>query len=178
MPATKVLADRPTFVWSPDKEKATAYHVNVVLAGSGRRVWTTTVKEPKLTYPRGEPALRRGRKYEWSVVAEVNSKTTVLCKSSFSVASAEDVEKLKGIAKWAASKSQGDLLLAALAYESIGMYEEALALFERLSQRSPEVGAFHAILAKYYFEPGGRAEEARKAWAQAKKLHYPVPEEY
>src|SRR5262249_19665379 len=64
------------------------------------------------------------------------------------------------------------VLLAALTYDAYGVYDEALRLFERASNLSPDVAEFYALRAKYYYEPSGRVEQARQAWAKAEKLGY------
>jgi hypothetical protein len=175
IPGTTVLSDRPSLVWLPHV-KAAMYQLEVTVAGSGRRVWTARAKEAKLAYPKGEPSLRRGRKYEWRVVAEVAPDSVQeIVKSAFTVASEDGVRELSGLKELAMSKQPSDLLLAALAYQSAGVFEEALGLFEKLSALRPAEPEYLAARAEFY-ERAGRGEDAKKAWAEAKKLGYSVPD--
>ena len=66
------------------------------------------------------------------------------------------------------------MLLAALAYEGNGVYEEALRLYERLCELSPRESAYHAARAALY-EQAGRTAEAKKAWTEAEKSGYVRP---
>jgi ABC-type phosphate/phosphonate transport system substrate-binding protein len=47
-----------------------------------------------------------------------------------------------------------------------------VAIVPLVDQLSPDVAEFYALRAKYYYEPSGRVEEARQAWAQTEKLVY------
>jgi tetratricopeptide (TPR) repeat protein len=175
IPETAVVSDRPSFSWQPDG-KATKYHVEVLRVGSSQVVWSVTTDKPKLTYPKGEPALRRGRAHEWRVLAEIGTDPVrKLFQSTFTVASEEIERELSELKELAESKRPSDRLLAALAYQSAGAFEEALQIFERLSAQEPKEPEFLAARAEFY-ERAGRRDEARKAWDAAKRLGYQITE--
>jgi tetratricopeptide (TPR) repeat protein len=90
----------------------------------------------------------------------------LLVSNGFSVASDSVAAELAELAPLAAGSDPADVLLAAASYRAHGLEDEALALFERLSQLAPAEPAFHAIRADYY-QRAGRLVEARAARARA-----------
>src|SRR5581483_8647853 len=111
-------------------------------------------------YPAKEKPLLHGSVYTWYVRARTDKKADQLAwKSQFWVATKMEIEELGQLKALTGSKDAGDLLLAALTYEEYGIYEEAMALFQRLVKLAPKEASFHAALA-YYYERAARAEEA------------------
>jgi hypothetical protein len=173
-----VLTDRPALSWQP-VPGVTEYQVRLVsgrldtAGGKEKRLWTARTKEPRLPYPPKEKPLRFGRVYSWSVSArkdgEAERAERVLWESQFSVITEVEAAELARFRPLVAGDAPADLLLAALTYQEHGVYEEALALFERLAKLAPKEAPFQAALADYY-ERAGRREEAREALDRAKRL--------
>ncbi len=175
-----VLTDRPTLSWKA-VEGAAEYRVRLFgksldkLTGTEKPLWKVETKEPKLTYPAKEKPLVFGRVYSWLVsVQKGDEGEKVVWESQFFVITKAEAAELANIKPLTESKDPADLLLAAMSYQEHGVYEEALALYERLAKLLPKEGQYQAALADYY-ERAGRLEEAKKALAKAKQLGFVVP---
>lgn len=180
MYGSTVLTDRPTFSWNP-APGVLEYQVRLVLGrldkdGDPEKIlWTVRTKEPRLAYPEKVKALNFGSVYSWYVIARPGqNQEQVVWRSQFWVATKEEVSELTKVKSLAVSKDPADLLLAGLTYQEYGVYEEALALFDRLAYLLPQESRFQAALADYY-ERAGRPQEAKEALERAKKLSLSVP---
>ena len=175
---SRELSDRPGVSW-PEAAHAKGYRVQMSIAGSGAPLWNEKSPTASLKYPEMKAALRRGRSHEWSVYAEIgDDPPRLVAKSVFAVASEDELDELKPLRTLIDAKGprSGELLMAALGYHAVGVYGEALVLFERLCELNPDNGEFHAARAEYY-ERAGRTKEAKSAWKRAQELGYAVPKE-
>jgi hypothetical protein len=170
-----VLTDRPTLSWRAERKNA-SYRVRFMSGrldtarGKEQTLWTARTKEMHLAYPVKEKPLWYGNIYSWQVTAGTDDRAEqLIAEGQFSVATRGEVAEMAPVQKLAASEEPADLLLAALAYQDYGVYDEALSLFERLAHQQPREPRFQFALA-YYYARAGRAEEAKKAREQAKEL--------
>jgi hypothetical protein len=169
-----VMTDRPGFTWPPF-EKAQDYLVELK-ADSGL-LWKATAREPTLAYPAGEKPLRQGEQYAWTVKTRLpgGDERHVVDEGRFTVLPEGDREALAPVRELAHSDDPEDLLLAAVAYEGHGVYDEALKAFEKLAARQPKVPRYQLALAHYY-RHAGRPDRAREALEKAKALGATVGE--
>jgi hypothetical protein len=167
-----IQTDRPALTW-PDA-KAEAYLVQLFSGADGkdkRLLWKATVKETRLSYPEKEKPLELGRKYQWHVIPLKGDDASAdpIVDSKFLVLTKYEIDLLSNLKPLLASKVPADLLLAAVSYEAHGVYDEALRLYERLAELSPEEANFQVALVSYY-DRAGRKDLAQKARERAKKL--------
>jgi hypothetical protein len=167
-----VQTDRPALTW-PDV-KAEAYLVQLFSGADGkdkRLLWKTIVKETRLSYPEKEKPLELGRKYQWRVIPLKGDDASAdpIVDSKFLVLTKYEIDLLANLKPLLASKVPADLLLAAVSYEAHGVYDEALRLYERLADSSPNEANFQIALASYY-NRAGRKDLAERARERAKKL--------
>jgi hypothetical protein len=166
MAGATVTTGRPSLAW-PAVTGATAYRVRL-LDAEGKELWTETTKTPALPYPARRKALDHGDTYTWQVYAGKADGDRLVLTSDFEVLSEAVVKQLTALEPLVKGGDRADLLLAAATYHAYGVYDQALALYERLAREVPGEPAFHAACAAYY-ERGGRLDEARKALERAKK---------
>jgi hypothetical protein len=167
-----IQTDRPTLTW-PDV-KAEAYLVQLFSGADGkdkRLLWKATLKETRLSYPEKEKPLELGRKYQWRVIPLKGEDASAdpIVDSKFLVLTKIEIDLLSNLKPLMASKASADLLLAAVSYEAHGVYDEALRLYERLADSSPNEANFQITLASYY-DRAGRKDLAERALERAKKL--------
>jgi hypothetical protein len=169
-----VLTGRPPLSWQP-VGGAAGYQVRLV---SGRldtagvkeqTLWTAQTRVPRLPYPATEKPLAFGNSYSWHVLADMGDGALVVVRSQFAVATRTEVADLARVRPLAARDEPADLLLAALTYHEYGVYDEALAAFERLARLRPREARFQTALADYYAR-AGRPEESVQALERALKL--------
>jgi hypothetical protein len=178
MSESKVVSDRPTFTWA-STSGAQAYIVQVVIGGSNRPAWRQPIRTAatSLAYPKGEQPLPRGRKVQWTVLAETREGARrKVVEADLAIASEAEAKALADLKAQAQTAPPTELVLIALAYHNAGAFDEALTLFERLAQLAPEEPMFHAARAEY-LEQAGKSEEANVAWKRARKLGYVAPGE-
>jgi hypothetical protein len=170
-----VIGTRPTLSW-PAKDGARGYKVELRSGDDQRSEWKSPATDPRLPFPDKEKELKLGAKYNWRVTALLaDDKEEVLVKSHFLVATQREADELTQLEPLAKSKDAGDKLLAAVAYESRGVFDEALRLYEQLAEAAPKEGNFQAALA-YYYERAGRPDKAKTARDRARELGAVVPE--
>jgi hypothetical protein len=168
---------RPTLTW-PDA-KAEAYLVQFYTGAQGKDqklLWRATVKEPRLPYPEDKKPLEFGRKYQWRVIPLKGEDASAdpIVDSKFLVLTESEITLLSKLKPLLVSKASADLLLAAVSYEAHGVYDEALRLYERLAELSPQEANFQIALASYY-DRAGRKDLAQRARERAKKLGAGTP---
>jgi tetratricopeptide (TPR) repeat protein len=168
-----VLTDRPALTW-PKEPQAQTYLVELFDA-SEKRVWGVETKDPRLPFPEKEKALEPSLLYTWSVTAQLPEEATksVVERSKLFLLLKGELEALEPVRKLAASKDPADLLLAAMAYESYKVHDEALKLFEKLAELQPDAVNYQLALSRYYTH-AGREDLARQALAKAEKLGIPA----
>jgi hypothetical protein len=167
-----ILNERPALTWL--EAKADAYLVQLFSGGEGkeqRLIWKATVKDARLSYPEKEKSLQLGLKYRWRVTPLKGEDTSAdpIVDSKFLVLTKYEIGLMSNLKPLLESKSQADLLLAAVSYEAHGVYDEALRLYERLAAMAPDEASFQSALASYY-ERAGRNDLAEKARERAKEL--------
>jgi hypothetical protein len=163
-----VLIDRPTLTW-PEAEGADGYRVELLSGDSRRSLWKMTTKERRVEYG-GKAPLDRAKKYLWRVSAlKGEDKTELVVDSKFQVATRSEVEKLATLPPLVKEGQTPALLLAAVAYEAHGVYDEALRLYEKLAEAHPREPNYPLALANYY-ERAGRPDKARAAREKAREL--------
>jgi hypothetical protein len=169
---TNLLYDRPTFAW-PAAAKAVSYRVELLRLADSKVehvLWREPAVETHLKYPAKKPPLEPGLPYRWRVYAIHGAgREEAVARGSFIVAMAKSREQLAGLKKLADSADDADRLTAALTYEAFGVFEEALALFEKLADCSPAEPSFQVALANYY-ALAGLHDRSRAAQAKAEKL--------
>lgn len=161
-----LLTQRPLLSW-PAVAKATEYEV-VVYNGTQRH-WSATAKKPELEYQ--GPALKSSRTYRWEVVAKLPGEAQRLGSGEFAIATEDQIEEAQEIKELATGDDPAGLALAAMDYERLGLFAEAIVIYERLAKLAPETSPFHAALADLY-EKAGRQEDSAKARARAEKLGF------
>jgi hypothetical protein len=165
---TRVLTDRPDFSWRPDTA-ARSYQLEITDGNSGRLIWRDTTTSVSEKYPSSEP-LRRGRAYVWRVIAIEESVDQPWAAGKFfvlSVAEAATLERLRPLTR---TDDPADLTLAAAVFESKGVFDEAVRLYERLVSLEPEKKAFRMALARLYTRLG-REEDAQKVRREIEKMN-------
>lgn len=167
-----IETDRPTLTW-PDA-KADAYLVQFYSGSQGkdqRLLWRATVKETKVEYPKKEKPLEFGRKYQWKVIPLKGEDASAepIVDSKFLTLTKIEIDMLSHVKPLAISKQPADWLVAAVSYEAHGVYGEALRLYEKLAEHSPQEPNYQSALASYY-ERAGRKDLAAKAREKAKSL--------
>ena len=161
-----VAADRPGFAWPAAKE-AKSYQVKL-LSGDGRELWRSEATGPKLDYPAGREALKRGYLYRWEVTDPASRPVT---SGQFLVATESELKQLEELRQLAASGDRADLLAAALSYRRLGCYTEAIAAFERLAKLAPEVAVYREELADLYRQAGRPEDVKQEARGASPKKH-------
>ena len=161
--ASTVVSDRPRLSWKA-RLVAKTYRVQMRVGGSQRLLWTAATNESSLTYPSGQPPLRRGRVYVWEV-SDQDGRSVV--SGRFTVATAPEASKLAAFEPLARSDDPADLLAAAVVLLAHGVDDQALIVYERLAKLAPSHPQHGEMLADLY-RRAGRPEDAQKAAEAAK----------
>ncbi len=161
-----LLTQRPVLRW-PAVENALEYEV-VVYNGKLRH-WSSTASKAEVNYE--GPALKPSRTYRWEVVAKMTGEVRRVGNGEFTIATGDQLAEAQEIKEVATGEDVAGLALAALSYERLGMFEEALAVYERLAKLAPDTSPFHAALADLY-EKAGRREDSAQARTRAEKLGF------
>ncbi len=172
-----VVSDRPTFSW-PAVAGAVRYEVEVfsIMGHERKQLWSASTTETQLKYP-AKKALPDGMSYRWYVKAVMKdgSSSKVVSNAAFSVLDADLRPAIESLKTMAESTNPDDWLLAAAIYESHGVYQRALPLYEKLAKERPELGNVQRTLA-IYFKRLGMKEKADAARKRAEKLGVEVEE--
>jgi hypothetical protein len=172
-----VVSDRPSFSW-PAVEGAVSYEVEVysLMGHERKQLWKASTTETQLKYP-AKKALPNGKSYRWYVKAIMKDDSTRMAVSdaAFSVLDEELRPSVEALKTLAGSTNPDDWLLAATIYESHGIYQRALPLYEKLAKERPELGNVQWTLAIYYKRLGMK-EKADAARKRAEKLGVEVEE--
>ena len=144
-----VAADRPGFAW-PTTKGSKGYRVKL-LSGDDREFWRAEATGPKLDYPAGREALKRGYLYRWEVTDQDSRPVT---SGQFLVATESELKQLEELRPLTASSDRADLLAAALAYRRLGSYAEAIAAFERLAELAPDGDVYRDELSELSRQAG------------------------
>jgi hypothetical protein len=164
-----VLTERSTLSW-PAVPGVTGYQVEVLRGNCNRLVWRLEAADNHLAYPSEQPPLRYGARYLWRVTAhESGGKDRLVVSSKLLTVTRTEAKELAHLEPLGRSDDVGDLVLAATTYEAHGVYDRALALYERLAKMDPHNAVFQEALASYY-ERAGRPADAQVARAQARQL--------
>jgi tetratricopeptide (TPR) repeat protein len=166
--ASRVLTTRPRLAW-PAVPQAARYEVRLFDLNNDRPIWKTESAKNFLAEPKED--LPIGMTRIWRVTAlDQEGKLVGTLESRFTVASQEEIDGVADLRKLSASREPRDWLLAALAYESLGAANEALATYQQLAEAQPKP-TYWAALAHYYARAGlkDKAEEARKKLKEMRK---------
>ena len=161
-----LLTQTPVFTW-PAAEQAAEY--SVVVFNGNLRHWSASAAKSELTY--AGPVLKPSRTYRWEVVAKSSGKVQTIGQGEFTIATADQISEAQEIKELAVGEDVMGLALAALSYERLGLFAEALSVYERLAKLAPETSPFHAALADLY-EKAGRQDDSVQARARAEKLGF------
>ncbi len=161
-----LLTQSPVLSWL---EVTDAAEYEVVVYNGSLRHWSTSVKNPELSYK--GPVLKPSRTYRWEIVAKSSGQVQPVGKGEFTIATAEQIAEALEIKELAIGEDVVGLALAALSYERLGLFAEALAVYERLAKLAPDTSPFHAALADLY-EKAGRQDDSAQARARAEKLGF------
>ena len=156
-----VLTDRPDFQWPADPE-ATAYELELSVAGSNDRAWKRRTTERRRTYPQDEPPLPRGpiKVFRWtlrSVLKDSGSSSRQLV-GQFQVATSGRAEQLAKLKPLIESDDRADWLLSASALEAERVYDQALIIFERLVRDEANSPDLRLRLAGLHYQTGQTRE--------------------
>ena len=149
-----VTSDRPSLAWPTGKE-AKGYQVKL-LSSAGGELWRGETKETHVVFPEGKEALQRGYVYRWEVTDE---EFRPVASGEFSVATQSELKQMEDLRSLAEGGDRADQLAAALAYQRLGAYTEALAMLECLAKEAPEESLYRRVLAELY-RLAGRPEAA------------------
>jgi hypothetical protein len=156
-----IVTDRPTLAWPP-AEGARVYFVHL-RTFAGRELWQARTTESHLAYPEGKDPLPLGSLCRWEVsYQDRHDRDRPLVQAEFAVASPTELGQMEELQSLAASEDRAVLLTTALAYQRLGAFAAATAVFERLARLAPEEPAYQAALAELYTR-AGRAGEAQVA---------------
>ena len=150
-----VATDRPALAWPPTKE-AKGYRVTL-LSAAGREIWRAEATAPSLAYPTGKQALTRGNFYQWEVT---DPDFRPVAAGQFMVATESELKQMDELTPMAAGNDRADLLAAALSYQRLYCFAEAIAAFERLARLAPDETVYREELAKLY-RRAGRTDDAK-----------------
>jgi hypothetical protein len=144
-----VTAFRPGFAW-PTTKGSKGYRVKL-LSGDGREFWQAEATGPKLDYPEGREALKRGYLYRWEVTDQDSRPVT---SGQFLVATESELKQVAELRRLAEGDDRADLLAAALSYRRLGCYADAIAAYERLTGLAPDEPLYRKELAELYRRAG------------------------
>jgi hypothetical protein len=144
-----VATDRPGFAW-PTTKGSKGYRVKL-LSGDGREFWQAEATGPKLDYPEGREALKRGYLYRWEVT---DQDSRPVAAGQFLVATESELKQMEELRLLAAGDDRADLLAVALSYRWLGCYAEAIAAYERLAVLAPGEPLYWKELAELYRRAG------------------------
>jgi hypothetical protein len=168
----RVVTDHPTLSW---KERPGARAYQITLSGSkvGKpevQLWTVTSAGTRLPYPEDKMCLDWGATYRWRVVALLDgNKTEEVARSTFFTPGQPLWPDLPRLELLSQSEDPADWLLAAALYESLGVHDRALGLWEKLAGKFPQAVTYQQVLANYY-DSAGRPADADRARQQAKDI--------
>ncbi len=149
--SSTVVSERPSLSWKARPDVKT-YRVRLRVGGSDRQLWTAEASEPRLAYPPGEAPLRRGRVYLWQVS---DQQGRPLVSGRFTVATGPEATKLGEFDHLARSDDPADLLAAAVVYLDHRVDDQALLVYERLTELAPSEPQHVEMLADLYRSPAG-----------------------
>ena len=164
---TKVLEERPTFVWT-DVENAKGYRVMVGFFDDDKRVWETVVNRNSLRYPDDAPELKPGKVYIWQV--EAIGVPNASESAWFAVLHPAEARDIKFALQQLRSKAPDFIaysLVAASFLESRGCYSEAISNLKVALKQSPHQPEPRFLLANLY-ENIGLSEHAQQMRAEAR----------
>ena len=164
---TKVLEERPTFVWT-EVENAKGYRVTVGFFDDEKRVWETVVNRNSLRYPDDAPELKPGKIYIWQVEAiGVPNASESAWFAVLHPAEARDIKFALQQLKNKAPDFMAYSLAAASFLESHGCYSEAISILKAALKQYPHQPEPRFSLASLY-ETIGLPEHAQQMRAEAR----------
>ena len=166
-----ILDTRPSFTW-PKRADAGSYRFSVfnILPDKDELLWTVSVSEAHLNYPRNKEALGFGEAFRWrAIVSKGPSIGVVAAEGKFFTITKRQLKGIAELRELAQSKDTGDLVLAATSYEANGLYGEALATYERLAKTLPNEPTFEHAL-EFYYLLAGQPEKSKTAKKRAEQL--------
>jgi hypothetical protein len=170
-----VLSQKPAFSWKA-LSGATSYQVKCETS-SGNPHWSVVTQTNRLAYPESKKLLERGSTYSWTVTAMLpKGDKKLVGQSKLTIANELDLEDVATLKPMSTSDDPADLLLAAIVFHKLRMYEQALAIFERLAKQLPAEPAYHVSLASYY-KRAGRPDDAKAQLKKAAALDGKSPQE-
>lgn len=164
---TKVLDERPTFVWS-EVENAKGYRVTVGFFDGSKRVWEMVVNQTSLRYPEDAPELKPGKVYIWQV--EPIGVSAASESAWFVVLHPAEARDIRFTLQQLRSRAPDFLaysVMAASLLESRGCYSEAISILQTAIKQAPHQPEPRILLSNLY-ETVGLLNFADHARAEAK----------
>ncbi len=168
---SSVYSVRPAFSWPP-APGATIYVVSLreVRDAGERVVWQEESREPRLDYPAAAPPLKRGASYQWTVTGRPGgAEARPVAESRFRVVAESEERALREFLQLGEGDDPAGWALAAVAFDSLAVSDQALKLFAKLSRRYPDEPNYLNALYVYYRNMGraGEAERMKKRFTSA-----------
>jgi hypothetical protein len=164
---TKVLEERPTFVWT-EVENAKGYRVTVGFFDGEKRVWEIVVNRNSLRYPDDAPELKPDKIYIWQV--EAIGVPNASESAWFAVLHPAEARDIKFALQQLRNKAPDFVaysLAAASFLESRGCYSEAISVLKAALKQSPHQPEPRFLLASLY-ETVRLPEHAQQTRAEAR----------
>src|SRR5207302_5626122 len=111
----------------------------------------TETKECRVAFPEENTPLGQNTRYRWRVDAVLEEgEDQVVIASEFSTLDRQIAGRLSKLRSMADSEDPGQVLLAALTYETYQVHDSVLPLYEKLAKAIPREPNFQERLARYY----------------------------
>jgi hypothetical protein len=153
-PSNTYLRERqPTFRWAR-LPSISSYRVAISDA-SGKRVWETTTADTTFQYPSAAPELKRGQVYEWEVQGIGQSSVHRARFGTVHEEALAYIQEIEAACEARLKQATKDVVARvelALAYEGVGMREEAVIQYREALAVVPKNVSLHKAVITLYDE--------------------------
>jgi hypothetical protein len=172
---TRICDTRPTISWESTRP---ADEFVVRLYNSQGLVWEERTEDHSLEFPEGQEPLQFGESYFWNVEGEDLIHTFRSLNQKFTLLKEEEVQQMKTeeerISELFAEDPENSSYhsLMGAYYAKMGLFENAIAEFEKVRDSNPEATLPHEILGELYRDVGKKdlaIAELQKALALEKE---------
>ena len=139
-----------------------SYRVRVFSAGdndSKHPLLSTDVSAARLEWPKSAKPLSRGDVFYWTVHAVAGTVETLVCRTRFTVSSAETALCLDSARALLKSDDPTDVLLAADTFRSVSADDLSCAAYSRLVSLFPDNGDYRRLHDEYHRLAGLRTDK-------------------